>query len=94
MDSVIHVVSLLVPWGLVAKTAFLALLHTVWCKKRCFCRLPIMNNTIFMPQSLPDTFHAIVDTVSCIMYYGFDILADVFGNYSGIIRLKFQFLHN
>ena len=47
-----------------------------------------------MPQSLPDTFHAIVDTVSCIMHYGFDILADVFGHYGGIIGLKFQFLRN
>ena len=47
-----------------------------------------------MPQSLPDTLHAIVDTVSCIMHYGFDILADVFGHYGGIIGLKFQFLRN
>ena len=44
-----------------------------------------------MPQSLPDTFHAIADTVSCIMHYGFDILSDVFGHYGGIIGLKFQF---
>ena len=50
-----------------------------------------MNYTIFMPQSLTDTFHAIVDTVSCVMHYGFDILSDVFGHYSGIIGLKFQF---
>ena len=50
-----------------------------------------MNYTIFMPQNLTDTFHAIVDTVSCIMHYGFDILADVFGYYCGIIGLKFQF---
>ena len=50
-----------------------------------------MNYTIFMSQTLTDTFHAIVDTVSCIMHYGFDILADVFGHYSGIIGLKFQF---
>ena len=91
MESVVHVVSLLAPFGLDAKTAFLALLHTEWCKKRCFCRLPIMNYTIFMSQTLADTFHAIVDTVSCIMHYGFDILSDVFGHYSGIIRLKFQF---
>ena len=47
-----------------------------------------------MPQSLPDTFHAIVDTVSCIMHYGFDILADVFGHYNGIIGLKFLFFRN
>ena len=47
-----------------------------------------------MPQSLPDTIHAIVDTVSCIMHYGFDILADVFGHYGGIIGLKFQFFSN
>ena len=32
-----------------------------------------MNYTIFMPQTFTDTFHAIVDTVSCIMDYGFDI---------------------
>lgn len=50
--------------------------------------------TIFMPQSLTDTFHAIVDTVSYIMHYGLDILSDVFGLYNGIIRLKFQFLRN
>gem|GEM_PF-2458725 len=50
-----------------------------------------MNDTIFMPQTLTDTFHAIVDTVSCIMHYGFGILADVFGYYSGIIRLNFLF---
>ena len=43
-----------------------------------------------MPQTLTDTFHAIVDMVSCIMHYGFDILADVFGYYCGIIGLKFQ----
>ena len=30
-----------------------------------------------MSQTLPDTFHVIVDTVSCIMRYGFDILSDV-----------------
>ena len=42
-----------------------------------------------MPQTLADTFHAIVDTFSCIMHYGFDILADVFGYYGGIIGLKF-----
>ncbi len=47
-----------------------------------------------MPQTFTDTFHAIVDTVSCIMHYGFDILSDVFGHYSGIIRQKFQFLRN
>ena len=47
-----------------------------------------------MPQSLPDTFHVIVDTVSCIMHYGFDILADVFGYYNGIIGLKFLFFRN
>ena len=41
-----------------------------------------------MPQTFTDTFHVIVDTISCIMHYGFDILADVFGHYSGIIRLK------
>ena len=53
-----------------------------------------MNNTIFMPQTLTDIFHAIVDTVSCIMHYGFDMLSDVFGHYNGIIGLKFQFLRN
>lgn len=53
-----------------------------------------MNYTIFMPQTFTDTFHVIVDMVSCIMHYGFDILADVFGHYNGIIRLKFQFLRN
>mgnify|MGYP006950720225 FL=1 len=47
-----------------------------------------------MPQTLADTFHAIVDTVSCIMHYGFDILADVFGHYGGIIGLNFQFFRN
>lgn len=47
-----------------------------------------------MPQTFTDTFHAIVDTVSCIMHYCFDILADVFGNYSSIIRQKIQFLRN
>ena len=47
-----------------------------------------------MPQSLPDTFHAIVDTVSCIMHYGFAILSDVSGHYNGIIGLKSQFLRN
>lgn len=47
-----------------------------------------------MPQTFTDTFHAIVDTISCIMHYGFDILADVFGNYSSIIRQKIQFLRN
>lgn len=94
MDSVIHVVSLLAPLDMDAKTAFLAPFRMEKCKKRCFCRLPIMNYTIFMPQSLPDTFHAIVDTVSCIMHYGFDILADVFGNYSGIIGLKSLFFRN
>ena len=36
-----------------------------------------MNYTIFIPQILTDTFHAIVDTVSCIMHYEFDILSDV-----------------
>ncbi|WP_417150186.1 hypothetical protein [Prevotellamassilia timonensis] len=36
-----------------------------------------MNYTIFMPQALTDTFHAIVDTASCIMHYGFDMLSDV-----------------
>ena len=94
MESAVHVVSLLAPLGLDAKTAFLAPFRMKQCKKRSFCRLPIMNYTIFMPQSLPDTFHVIVDTVSCIMHYGFDILADVFGHYSGIIGLKFQFLRN
>lgn len=44
-----------------------------------------------MPQTFTDTFHVIVDTISCIMHYGFDILADVFGNYSGIIRQKISF---
>ena len=44
-----------------------------------------------MPQTFTDTFHVIVDTVSCIMHYGFDILPDVLGHYSGIIGLKFQF---
>ena len=47
-----------------------------------------------MPQTLTDTFRAIVDTVSCIMHYGFDILADVFCHYNGIIGLKFQFFSN
>ena len=47
-----------------------------------------MNYTIFIPQTLTDTFHAIVATVSCIIHYGFDILSDVFGHYNGIIRLK------
>ena len=37
-----------------------------------------MNYTIFTPQTLTDTFHVIVDTVSCIMHYGFDILSDVY----------------
>ena len=32
-----------------------------------------MNYTIFMSQTLTDTFLVIVDTVSCIMHYGFDI---------------------
>lgn len=41
-----------------------------------------------MPQTFTDTFHAIVDTVSCIMHYGFDILSDVFGHYNGIIVVK------
>lgn len=36
-----------------------------------------MIYTIFMSQTFTDTFHAIVDTVSCIMRYGFDILSDV-----------------
>ena len=53
-----------------------------------------MNYTILMQQTLTDTFHVIVDTVSCIMHYGFDILSDVFGHYNGIIGLKFQFLRN
>ena len=44
-----------------------------------------------MTQTLTDTFHAIADTVSRIMNYGFDILSDVFGHYNGIIGLKFQF---
>lgn len=39
-----------------------------------------MNYTIFMSQTLTDTFHAIADTVSSIMHYGFDILSDVFGH--------------
>ena len=39
-------------------------------------------------QTPTDTFLYSDDTVSCIMHYGFDILADVFGHYSGIIRLK------
>ena len=47
-----------------------------------------MNYTILMQQTLTDTFHVIVDTVSCIMHYGFDILSDVFGYYSGIVGLK------
>ena len=47
-----------------------------------------------MPQSLPDSFHAIVDTVSCIMNYGFDILSDVFGHYNGIIGLKLEETRN
>ena len=94
IESAVHVVSLLAPLGLVAKTAFLAPFRMEQCKKRYFCRLPIMNYTIFMPQTFTDTFHVIVDTVSCIMHYGFDILADVFGNYSSIIRQKFQFLRN
>ena len=47
-----------------------------------------------MPQTLTDTFHAIVDTVSCIMHFGFDILSDIFGHYSGIIGLKFLFFSN
>ena len=47
-----------------------------------------------MSQTLTDTFHVIIDTVSCIMRYGFDILADVFGHYNGIIGLKFQFFQN
>ena len=50
-----------------------------------------MNDTIFMPQTFIDTFHIIVDMFSCIMHYGFDILADVFGHYSGIIGLKNMF---
>ena len=50
-----------------------------------------MNDTIFMSQTFIDTFHIIVDMVSCIMHYGFDILADAFGHYSGIIRLNFLF---
>ncbi len=28
-----------------------------------------MNYTILMQQTLTDTFHTIVDTVSCIMHY-------------------------
>ena len=59
--------------------------------KRSFCCFQIMNYIIFMLQTFTDTFHVIVDTVSCIMHYGFDILPDVFGHYSGIIGLKFQF---
>ena len=50
-----------------------------------------MNYTIFMPQTLTGSFHAIVDTVSCIIHYGFDILSEVFCHYSGIIGLKSQF---
>ena len=39
-------------------------------------------------QTPTDTFHIIVDTISCIIHNGFDILSDVFGHYSGIIGLK------
>ena len=53
-----------------------------------------MNYTIVMQQTLTDTFHVIVDTVSCIMHYGFDILSDVFGHYNGIIGLKILFFRN
>ena len=48
----------------------------------------ILNYTIFMPQTASATFLYSDNTVSCIMHYGFDILADVFGHYSGIIKLK------
>lgn len=50
-----------------------------------------MNDTIFMSQTVPNTFHFIVDTVYSVMCNGFIILSDVFGYYSGIIRLNFLF---
>lgn len=55
--------------------------------------LPSSDNELYNlhTKTFTDTFHAIFDTVSCIMHYGFDTLSDVFGLYSSIIRLKFQF---
>ena len=47
-----------------------------------------------MPQTVSNKFLYSDDMVSCVMHYGFDILSDVFGHYSGIIRQKFQFLRN
>ena len=41
-------------------------------------------------QTLANTFHVIVDTVSCIIHYGFDILSNVFAHNNGIIGLKNQ----
>ena len=60
-----------------------------------------MNYTIFMPQTLTDTFHAIVDTVSCIMHYGLtyylmfsDITVDgeflLFSNIGTILTILFS----
>ena len=77
-------------------------------KNSVSCTIPygVMQETLFLPyfdnelynlhttNPYRDTFHAIVDTVSCIMYYGFDILSDVFGHYNSIIGLKFQFFQN
>ena len=73
-------------------------------KNSVSCTLPygVMQETLFLSfsdyelynlhaTSPTDTFHAIVDTVSCIMHYGFNMLSDVFGHYSGIIGLKIQF---
>ena len=76
-------------------------------KNSVSCTIPygVMQETLFLPYfdnelynlhttNLTDTFHVIVDTVSCIMDYGFDILSDAFGHYNSIIGLKFQFLQN
>lgn len=51
-------------------------------------------HNLHVTKTLTDTFHAIADTVSCIMNYEFDILFYVFGHYGGIIGLKFQFFRN
>lgn len=72
-----YIVSAFSPYGLDLETVFLVPFRMDSCKKRCFCHLPLRENTIIMPQSFLSVLLGGNDVVPSSTRNGFDNLSVV-----------------
>ena len=72
-----YIVSAFVPYSLDLETLFLVSYRMESCKKRCFCHLPIQNDTITMPQSFLSILLGDNYIVFCVKRNGIDSLSVV-----------------